>query len=93
MVKDPKELWKLVSDPTLQIDAITELTPEMILVTHSAAETDFEEPSSNTNVIIAAFTTALARLKLYSYMEKLGKRVLYSDTGELFFFKFPGKIW
>lgn len=29
---------------------------------------------------IAAFTTAQARLKLYEYLEKLDRRVLYYDT-------------
>ena len=33
-----------------------------------------------TNVAIAVYTTAQARLKLYSYLEKLGDRVLYYDT-------------
>ena len=86
MIKDPKELWKLVSDPTLNIEAVIEMTPEMLLVTYRAVEEALEEASSNTNVVIAAFTTALARLKLYSYMEILGERVLYTDTGENVFF-------
>jgi len=33
-----------------------------------------------TNVVIAAYTTALARLKLYSCLELLDRRVLYYDT-------------
>ncbi|XP_016841608.1 uncharacterized protein LOC107981175 [Nasonia vitripennis] len=41
---------------------------------------DNYKPSSVTNVSIAAYTTALDRLKLYSYLEKLCKRVLYYDT-------------
>jgi len=32
-----------------------------------------------TNVVIAAYTAALARLKLYSYLESLDRRVLYYD--------------
>lgn len=32
------------------------------------------------NVVIAAYTTAQARIVLYEYLEKLGKRVLYYDT-------------
>ena len=70
----------------LQIHAIMDMTSEMILVTYSAEEEEFEDVSSNTNVVIAAFTTSLARLKLYSYMEKLGDRVLYTDTGTLYIF-------
>ena len=36
--------------------------------------------SSITNMAIAAYATAQARLKLYSYLEKLGDAVLYYDT-------------
>ncbi|XP_070171144.1 uncharacterized protein, partial [Polyergus mexicanus] len=37
-------------------------------------------PSPITNVAIAAYTTAQARLKLYEYLERLDRRVLYYDT-------------
>ncbi|XP_070515350.1 uncharacterized protein [Cardiocondyla obscurior] len=36
--------------------------------------------SPMTNVVIAAYTTAQARLKLYKYLELLDRRVLYYDT-------------
>ncbi len=39
----------------------------------------------NTNVVLAAFVTAQARLKLYSEIEKLGERVLYFDTDSIIF--------
>ena len=38
---------------------------------------DFIAASCRTNVIIAAYTTTQARLKLYSYLEKFDHRVLY----------------
>lgn len=38
-----------------------------------------------TNVVIAAYTTAQARLKLYSYLESLGDRTLYADTDSIIF--------
>ncbi len=41
----------------------------------------------NTNVIIAAFVTVQARLKLYNEFDKLGERVLYFDTDSVFFVK------
>ena len=48
-------------------------------------EKDFVNPSPFTNVVIAAFTTAHARLKLYSYLEKLQEQVLYFDTDSVIF--------
>ena len=48
-------------------------------------EEDFIEPGIRTNVIIAAFTTASARLKLYAILDKLGECVLYYDTDSVMF--------
>ena len=45
----------------------------------------FVEASQKTNVIVAAYTTALARLKLYGYLERLGERTLYCDTDSIVF--------
>lgn len=38
------------------------------------------ESGRKINIFIACFTTALARLKLYAELEKLGEQVLYYDT-------------
>ena len=37
-------------------------------------------PSSKTNIFIASFTTSLARLELYKYLELLKDQVLSFDT-------------
>ena len=38
------------------------------------------ESGGKTNIFIACFTTALARLKLYAELETLEEQVLYYDT-------------
>ncbi|KAG8174743.1 hypothetical protein JTE90_012064 [Oedothorax gibbosus] len=40
----------------------------------------FLEQDTSTNIFLAAFTTCLARLKLYTELDKLQKDVLYFDT-------------
>ncbi len=40
--------------------------------------------SNQTNVVVAAFVTSQARLKLYSEMKLLDERVLYVDTDSFF---------
>lgn len=45
----------------------------------------FIQTCGKTNAIIAAYTTAQARVKLYSYLKSLGKRVLYCDTDSVVF--------
>ncbi len=44
----------------------------------------FIEPGRNTNVVLAAYVTAHARLRLYRFLEELQDRVLYFDTGKHF---------
>ena len=46
---------------------------------------------SNTNVILAAFTTAYARLKLYECLKKLGDAVLYFDTDSIVYLYDPAE--
>lgn len=48
------------------------------------------ELSFNTNVVIAAYVTAQARLELYKYLELLDERVLYYDTDSVIFVTRPG---
>jgi len=43
---------------------------------------DFSKPLRNTNVVLAAYVTAHARLRLYKCLEELQDRVLYFDTGK-----------
>ncbi len=64
------------------IQSVFVVNPEMVAVTHSKEE-EFVDVLTSTNVMIAAYTTSQARLKLYSYLEQLGERVMYMDTGEL----------
>ena len=51
----------------------------------------FVQPDPKTNVIIAAFTTAYARLQLYDELDMLQERVLYYDTDSVIFVSQPGQ--
>lgn len=73
MTSDQQEVKNLrfINDQAVQIDWMD--------------KTNFVEASSRTNVVIAAYTTAQARLKLYSYLQPLRNRVLYCDTDSVVF--------
>ena len=75
------DFYELVFDAANEILDVTLLSSEMVCVTYKKAD-EFVEESASTNSILAAWVTAQARLKLYSYLEPLGDRVLYMDTGE-----------
>ena len=52
---------------------------------------EFASVPKNTNIVIAAFTTAHARLRLYEALEILGPKVLYMDTDSVIYTCEKGK--
>ena len=46
---------------------------------------EIDPGSARTNCVLAAYITAYARLWLYSVMERLGKRALYTDTHSIIY--------
>jgi len=60
------------------------VTEEMVEMRWKSKE-EFLESSGRTNVVSAAYTTAQARLKLYSYLDSLQTRVIYADTDSVVF--------
>jgi len=47
--------------------------------------TEFVEASCRNNTVIDAYTTAQVRLKLYIFLQPLGRLVLYCDTDYVVF--------
>jgi len=91
---DPAAFMKTAFDPSNIIHQVRPLgatfeTSEMVYTTFTKEE-DFVDILPNTNVVLAAFTTSSARLKLYSYLEKLQERVLYFDTDSIIYLSRPG---
>ena len=83
-VKDIKTLMQVLTDPGKIIMDFHIMNDDVIQIECKNTE-DFECQSFNTNVTIAAFCTSWARLKLWSVMQRLGKRVLYHDTDSIIF--------
>ena len=78
-------------DPTMYFDVLTSDVQDVSFVSDEMVrlqcvrKDNFVEESGRTNVIIAAYTTAQARLQLYQYLEKIGQRSLYCDTHSIIF--------
>lgn len=58
---------------------------DSIVILQFKTKKDFIPFNPKTNIFIAAFTTAYARLKLYNELEKLGDKVLYYDTDSVIY--------
>ena len=74
-------MLKLLCDPSIEVDSMLELddVEGSLLISYKNSD-DFVEGGSATNVVIAAFVTTWARLKLFGLISKLGTQVLYFDT-------------
>lgn len=78
-VSDPAEYIEMMTDDSKEIMDIIVANDEHLALRWNC-KAEFVEALPNTNVILAAYTTAQARLKLYTLLEKLQDRVLYFDT-------------
>lgn len=84
ITQNPAELFSLLTKASVDVCQILPIDEKNIVIQWENNE-EAIEPLSTVNVAIAAFTTAQARLKLYSYLEKLGESVLYFDTDSIMF--------
>ena len=82
---DPAEFLEIANSDEVIMKDVNVISDNMVRVRY-VQEDLYVENLSNVNVVIGAFTTAYARLTLYSYLEKLQERVLYFDTGIVYIF-------
>ncbi len=79
-INDPAKFTDLLFDDTNVVENVQVISEELLFVTYKKEE-EYAEVMAHMNPVIAAFTTAHARLRLYQELEALGPRVCYFDTG------------
>lgn len=89
-ISSPAGLFLRVSDPLLKINAIRICSSDVLEIVYTSVD-DNAPTSDHTNIFVAAYTTSLARLRLYESLEKLGKQALYFDTDSVIFRWYPGQ--
>ena len=79
-IKNPHELFNIIYNSKFDVK-------DIIFLCFFSDKTELHIDSNQTNVVLAAFVTAQARLKLYSELRKFGKNVVYFDTDSIFYKK------
>ena len=79
-----EDFQKLVMDDTLEILSVVFHNPRARTVVYQTRNEYLSKPF-DTNIAIAAYTTAHARLRLYEALEILQDKVLYMDTDSVIF--------
>ena len=87
---EPKELFNYLQSDEYEVKDAQMVNDETIEIQYTEKE-GFVEDKDNVNIVIAAFTTAYARLKLYDLLDLLQERVLYYDTDSVVYIHQPGK--
>ncbi|XP_044596712.1 uncharacterized protein LOC123273376 [Cotesia glomerata] len=90
IVTTRNRLMELLTDTQIEICGFLTVNDKTLYINFINAR-EAIKPSRTTNVVIAAYTTVQARLKLYSYLENLGKRVLYCDTDSCIYVSADGQ--
>ena len=75
IVHQPKRFFELLYSDEFEVADARIVNDDMIEVQYKSVD-EFVEPNNKVNVVIAAFTTAYARLKLYDLLDLLQERVL-----------------
>lgn len=89
ITRDPKELFNLLVNPTIQVNRINEVNQEVVVINWQYLD-EVGEKLKTVNVVLAAFTTSQARLKLYEHLEMLDRQVCYYDTDSVIYVHRPG---
>ncbi|KAG5873795.1 hypothetical protein JTB14_024111 [Gonioctena quinquepunctata] len=87
---EEKEPFNLLTDPAIIVNALTPVNEETLVCNYERRD-EASESLATVNVCIAAYTTAQARLKLYSYLDRLTNRVLYYDTDSVIYISRDGE--
>jgi hypothetical protein len=77
-VKDLKIFYQKLTSKSSTVTELNFVSDRMVAMSWNN-NVELSDSSVGTNVVLAAYTAAQARLKMYSYLERLGRRILYID--------------
>ena len=78
-VETEAEFYKIVLDDKIESLSLSFLNDTTVYASYETKD-EFVRQNYNTNIYIACFTSAWARLRLYDMIDRLGKNVCYMDT-------------
>ena len=90
MIYEPKRFFEFLYSSAFEVCDARLVNDDTVEVQFRNTE-GFVEQNNKVNVVIAAFTTAYAHLKLYDLLDLLQERVLYYDTDSVIYMHKPGK--
>jgi hypothetical protein len=84
-VTEPSKFYEILLNDKLTDVNVFYISDEMVQMTYRSKD-QYVDNHFNTNIFIALFTTANARLRLHNQLEKLGEAVVYCDTDSIIYY-------
>ena len=76
------DFYKTILDDKIESLSLSFLNDLTVYASYEIKD-QFVKNNYNTNIYVACFTTAWARLRLYDMIDKLGRNVCYMDTDSI----------
>ena len=89
IISDAAEFYKLLTNQSRKLSDWHILNDDMVQLEWEYAS-EFVPEDLTTNIFLATFTTAHARVRLYDVLAKVGERVCYYDTDSIIYISKPG---
>jgi hypothetical protein len=91
IIRDPNRLFQLLMSPNIAVSSLNFIGDE-IVVANFETHVEAQYPDPTVNVVIAAYVTTRARLKLYECLHKLQEAAFYFDTDSIIYLQKSGDI-
>lgn len=90
IVNTPVEFFNMMSNPPIYVNSVLPVNDDKLIVDWEYRDEAYDSLATD-NVVIAAFVTSQARLKLYESHERLEGRILYYDTDSVIYVSVDGE--
>jgi hypothetical protein len=83
-INTAEDLYDIILNDKIECVNLSLINENLIEARYQSKDEWLEDPTK-TNVLVSAFTTSYARLRLYEMLDKLGDKVVYYDTGSVIY--------
>jgi len=85
LISDPKDLYRFLATPDIEVANLVFAGDSVFWIAWRHSDETHAPMLRHTNDVIASFVTAGGRMNLYSYLDTLQTRALYTDTDSVIF--------
>jgi hypothetical protein len=85
MISDPHDLYRFATTPGIEVTSVLFFSDDVVWAAWRYSDVEIVPNLRHTNVVVGAYVTAGACLRLYAYLDSLQDRSLYCDTNSVFY--------